>query len=87
MEDACCAGLLIHRVNVLRGRGVRTGDSGAAALALARAGIRDLPATLRRSAAGRALRKLDRDADVAFCAQLNLHDVVPVYEQHRIELS
>ncbi|HEX6693721.1 MAG TPA: 2-phosphosulfolactate phosphatase [Longimicrobiales bacterium] len=87
MEDACCAGLLIHRVNVLRGRGVRTGDSGAAALALARAGTRDLPGTLRRTAAGRALRKLDRDADVAFCAQLNLHDVVPVFEQHRIELS
>ncbi len=86
-EDACCAGLLTHRLGKLGGRRLHTDDAARAAMALARRGMRNLTATLSRSAAGRALHRLGRDADIAFCAQIDLHDVVPVFEQHRIELS
>ncbi len=86
LEDAVCAGVLVHRVRAGSGRKPSLDDGAVAAMVLA-GRSRDLGATLRRSAAGRALHRLGRGEDVTFCAQLDLHDAVPVFGQHRIELS
>ncbi len=86
LEDAVCAGILVHRVRTAGGVRLRLDDGARAAITLA-GHSQDLETTLLRSAAGRDLRRLGRGNDVTFCAQLDLHDAVPVFEQHRIELS
>ena len=85
LEDACAAGVLAERIAATRR--VRLDDGGRAAVTLAGRYGRNLELALKRSAAGRALSRLGRGRDVTFCAQLDLHDVVPVYENYRIELS
>ncbi|MEO5510319.1 MAG: 2-phosphosulfolactate phosphatase [Longimicrobiales bacterium] len=86
LEDAVCAGVLVQRLRTARRVPLQLDDGAHAALTLA-SRSRDMRATLRRSAAGRALRELGRGDDVTFCAQVDLHDAVPVFEQYRIELS
>jgi 2-phosphosulfolactate phosphatase len=85
LEDAVCAGVLVQRLRAVGRAPLRLDDGARAAVTLAGRGT--LEATLQRSAAGRALRHIGRGDDVTFCAQLDLHAVVPVFEQHRIELS
>jgi 2-phosphosulfolactate phosphatase len=86
LEDAVCAGILVRRIREARKSGVQLDDGARAALVLA-GRARNLRATLKRSAAGRALYELGRGDDVTFCAQVDLHDAVPVFEQYRIELT
>lgn len=85
LEDAVCAGVLVQRVRAVGRAPLRLDDGARAAITLAGRGT-SLETTLRRSAAGRGLRRIGRGDDIAFCAQLDLHNVVPVFEQHRIEL-
>ena len=85
IEDAVCAGVLVQRIRAVGRAPLRLDDGARAAITLAGRG--DLTRTLQRSAAGRALRRIGRGDDIAFCAQLDRHAVVPVFEQHRIELS
>jgi 2-phosphosulfolactate phosphatase len=86
LEDAVCAGVLVQRLRTTRRAVLKLDDGARAAVALA-SRSRDIAGTLRRSAAGRALTRLGRSDDVTFCAQLDVHDAVPVFEQYRIELS
>lgn len=83
-EDAYCAGVILRELRALR-RGVRTGDAGRAAQRLA--GSRSVAGVLRATAAAQRLLELGMDRDVDFCAQLHLHDAVPVFDEHRIELT
>lgn len=85
-EDAYCAGLILRRLRRLRSR-VRSDDAGRAVLRLLGRGERSAYPVLRRSAAARRLLELDLGADVQFCAQIDLHDVLPVFLEQRVELA
>ncbi|MEX0907569.1 MAG: 2-phosphosulfolactate phosphatase [Gemmatimonadota bacterium] len=83
LEDAACAGR-IARVVRHQVEGVRGNDALRASLRIARR-----PPTARglgRTAAGARLRELGRYDDLAFCAREDLHDVVPVLDEHRVRL-
>lgn len=83
LEDALCAGRILRRARALGAR-FRRNDAGLAAERMA--GRPTAEAVLGRTAAGRRLRELGRDEDIAFCARENLYTVVPVLEEHRIRL-
>lgn len=85
-EDAFCAGMVLRRLRRLRPR-VRTDDAGRAVLRLLGRGQAPPAPVLRRSAAARRLLELGLGQDVAFCAQVDLHDVVPTFVEQRIELT
>jgi 2-phosphosulfolactate phosphatase len=82
-EDAVCAGriagIIRRRVRRLQGN-----DAMRAASRLARRPI--TPRLLAETAAGSRLREIGRSDDLAFCAQEDLHNVVPVFDGHRIQL-
>lgn len=83
LEDALCAGRIARRVRE-RVAALRGNDAmhAAARLAARPASV----ARLFRTAAGHRLRELGRQEDVRFCAQEDLHAVVPVFDEHRIRL-
>ncbi|HSJ25871.1 MAG TPA: 2-phosphosulfolactate phosphatase [Longimicrobiales bacterium] len=83
MEDALCAGLMIRLVRKVTGR-VGGNDAALASVRLARSSV--TPGQLARTAAGRRLHELGLGQDVKFCAQQDLHEVVPVLGEHRITL-
>ncbi|HSJ14008.1 MAG TPA: 2-phosphosulfolactate phosphatase [Longimicrobiales bacterium] len=85
LEDAYCAGLLVRALRQLR-PGVHTDDGGRAALRLVGRGRDALP-VLERTAAARRITERGLERDVRFCAQVDVHDVVPVFDGHRIELT
>jgi 2-phosphosulfolactate phosphatase len=87
LEDAVGAGILVQRIRTIGRVPLRLDDGARAAVALATRNAGNLTAILQRTAAGRALRRLGRNEDIAYCAQLDVHTAVPVFEQHRIELS
>jgi 2-phosphosulfolactate phosphatase len=83
LEDAICAGRIARHVRELAGT-VTGNDALGATLRLSRS----MPSvrTLSRSAAGRRLDEIGRHDDIAFCAQENRYDAVPVLDEHRIRL-
>jgi len=85
-EDAYCAGLVLRRLRRLQPR-VRTDDAGRAVLRLLGRGQGSPLPVLRRSAAARRLLELGLGQDVQFCAQVDLHEVVPAFIEQRIELT
>jgi 2-phosphosulfolactate phosphatase len=87
IEDAVSAGFLTQRIRAVGKIPLRLDDGARAAITLAARSHGDAAAILQRSAAGRALRRIGRGEDIQFCSQVDRHAVVPVFEQHRIELS
>ena len=85
-EDAYCAGVILRRLRRLRSR-VRSDDAGRAVLRLLGRGEGSAYPVLRRSAAARRLLELGLGADVQFCAQIDLHDVLPTFLEQRVELA
>lgn len=85
-EDAYAAGVILRRLRRLRSR-VRPDDAGRAVLRLLGRGQGSALPVLRRAAAARRLAELDLGRDVQFCAQLDLHDVLPVFLEQRVELA
>lgn len=83
LEDAMCAGRIARHVRQLAGR-VAGNDALTATLRLSRR--TPSARTLAHTAAGRRLADIGRHEDIAFCAQENRYDVVPVLDEHRIRL-
>jgi 2-phosphosulfolactate phosphatase len=84
IDDALCAGRIARRLadetKVVLG-------NDAAITAVRTTTRRPIRAReLARTAAGRQLRDIGLSADIAFCAQEDRHDVVPVLEEHRLRL-
>jgi 2-phosphosulfolactate phosphatase len=83
LEDAICAGRIARAMRRRQRRLVRND----AALAAERLAARPPSVQLlSRTAAGRRLRELGRDDEIAFCAREDLYQVVPVLEEHRVRL-
>jgi len=89
LEDAICAGALIRRVAAAAGLDEGGGDwNDAARLAAeyARGMEGSLETVLRGTAAGRQLIEAGLEADIAYCATLDRHRIVPELRDHQMTL-
>lgn len=79
LEDGLCAGCIAHAVRMAAcGENVELGDFAAAMENAYTAAAYRLEDDLRRSASGRRLARIGREDDIAYCAAVDLLDVVPV---------
>lgn len=87
LEDAVCAGEMVRALAEARPDAEwRLNDAAQAALELAR--LHPDPAALfPRTAAGHAIAAAGLEEDLAFCARVDLHDIVPVLDDRQITLS
>ncbi|HYH81876.1 MAG TPA: 2-phosphosulfolactate phosphatase [Longimicrobium sp.] len=87
LEDAVCAGRMAAAVMAAAGEGAEweLNDAAIAALALSESHD-DLEALFAATAAGKQILEAGLDADLAFCAQVDRHDVVPVFHDRQITL-
>lgn len=87
LEDAVCAGQLAAAVMAARSEDTWEMNDGArAALALAEA-YPDPEAMFPQTAAGRAIIDAGLGDDLAYCAQRDLRDVLPVLQDRQITVS
>lgn len=83
LEDAVCAGRIARHVRDLGGR-PQGNDALRAALKLSSSQV--TARSLGQTAAGRRLEEIGRHDDLVFCARENVHDAVPVLDEHRVRL-
>lgn len=81
MDDALCAGHLVHLLMEGAEADVESAsptlnDAARASMALARS-VEPTEVFLASTAAGRALAEIGMDGDLALCAGMDRHDVVP----------
>lgn len=86
IEDALCAGMLLARLAELSENSLALEDAGRAVVALAKA-FKMNAKFLAQTAAGRALAAIGLEEDVAWCAHLDAHDLVPLLEERMIRRS
>lgn len=87
LEDALCAGSIARRIRAARpARSTRFNDAAITAMLMAGRYENSLERALRRTAAGRRLAELGRSADIAFCAQVDRYDQVPIVRERRVTL-
>lgn len=85
LEDAACAGYLLHLLEKHNGREIRPSNDGAwVALRLGRRAPRTPLRLLRQSAHGRRLLGAGFGADLSLCAEVDAHDVLPVFRDYMI---
>jgi 2-phosphosulfolactate phosphatase len=88
LDDAVTAGRMIGALMEARPDAEWTMNDGArAAQALGRAFDGDAATLFAETAAGRQVADAGLEADLAFCAQTNLRDVVPVLQDRSITLN
>ncbi len=87
LEDAVCAGALIRGIQERLAGPHRWNDAALASVQLARRHLPRIAATLRRTTAGRQLIEEGFEADLAFCAQLDLYDLVPHLRDRQVTLQ
>lgn len=80
LEDACCAGLLVARLQAAASHA----PSDAALLAAAAAASPDLLATFRAARTGRALQAVGLDDEVVLAARIDTCDVVAALRAGRV---
>jgi 2-phosphosulfolactate phosphatase len=85
LDDALCAGLILHRLSGDLKRGLIGNDAARVVLDIAEKYSPD-EAFLRGTRAGQALEEIGLDADLAFCASLDRHALVPEMKERRIGL-
>ena len=80
MEDAVCAGMLIHLLSEDGTVELGLDDAGMAALLLYRAAAKDLAGMMRQTAGGRYLESIGFAEDVALCSAIDTVPVLPVLD-------
>ncbi|MGW8266966.1 MAG: 2-phosphosulfolactate phosphatase [Longimicrobiales bacterium] len=85
MDDALCAGLLLKKLVETEGVEVRGNDAARAVMDIAEQYLPD-EAFLRSTKAGQALEEIGMEGDLAFCALLDRHAIVPEMKERRISL-
>ncbi len=86
LEDALCAGMLALGLRERLERAPRTNDAAAVAMSLARRASGRMERWLGRSAAGRQLKEIGLADDVAYCAAVDRHTVVPRLKERQVSL-
>lgn len=85
LEDAVCAGELATRLMKARPDDWQLNDDALAATALAKT-YDSGPDLFRRTTAGKLIIGAGLESDLAFCAQVDRHDIVPVLHDRNITL-
>ncbi|MEO0540825.1 MAG: 2-phosphosulfolactate phosphatase family protein [Cyanobacteria bacterium P01_A01_bin.105] len=81
LEDTVCAGAIAHQIAATSGQSLidlAGNDSLVAAVSLYQQWQDDLPGLLRTASHGQRLLRLNNTTDLAYCAQLDVMDIVPV---------
>ncbi len=86
LDDAFCAGLILEHLQLENPGEVRLNDGAQVAVGLA-GGFVLSETLLARTAAGQALTSIGLGKDIAFCAQRDLHAVVPEMRDSVIRVS
>lgn len=86
LEDAVCAGMLLHLLADDLPRGPHPGDAATAALALYKSHARGIQRMLQRSEHGTALKDLGAAGDVLACAGIDTVPVVPLWDGSTLRL-
>lgn len=84
-EDLACAGAII--AVLIESQAYQLTDGALAALAIFKDWRESLPALLSQSFSGKNIASLGYADDILYCAQLDMLDVVPVYQNKRITAS
>jgi 2-phosphosulfolactate phosphatase len=84
MEDAVCAGMFAQRLRERLGGTIRRNDGAAAAMSMAGRYGKSLERMFRGSAAGRHIVEAGLADDLAFCAELDRHTVVPELKDREV---
>lgn len=82
-EDLACAGAIIAAL----GQDYQLTDGALASQAIFGAWHNSLPVLLRQSFSGRNITRLGYADDITYCAQLDLLNVVPIYQNKQIVAS
>jgi len=85
MDDALCAGLLLKKLRDGGAENQTMNDAGRVVLDLAEK-YEPTEAFLRSTRAGQALEEIGMDGDLAFCASMDRHTIVPEMRERRIGL-
>ncbi len=86
LEDAVCAGMLVHLLNEDEDAGLVLSDAGTAAHALYRAHAKSLQKMLRQTEDGKVLAALGFSADIPYCAGVDTVPVLPFLEDNALRL-
>lgn len=84
LEDAICAGAIILGIQSRVAESLELNDAAATAAVLARSYMSDLEEALYQTAAGRQLVDAGLGEDVAFCASVDRHLVVPQFRDRQV---
>ncbi len=87
LEDAVCAGLVIHEMRKASSVPLGLEDAAAAAETLYRAHHKDIPGMLMQSSHGKRLSGLGFGSDLPLCGRVNVTRHVPVCRGGRIVLD
>ena len=85
MDDALCAGLLLKKLQDGGAENSTMNDAGRVVLDLVEK-YEPTEAFLRSTRSGQALEEIGMDGDLAFCASLDRHAIVPEMRERRIGL-
>jgi 2-phosphosulfolactate phosphatase len=85
LEDALCAGFLVKHIQATGPSVLRLNDAGRVALELAERHEPEV-AFLASTSAGRALGTIGFEEDLAICAEVDRHPLLPVMTERRIAL-
>lgn len=83
LEDAVCAGLMAQRLMKARSAEWVLNDGARAAISLAQS-FGASEELFRTTAGGRAIADAGLEEDLPFCAQADLHDVLPILHERNI---
>jgi len=86
LEDALCAGRIAARVMEARPGEWALNDGARAAVVLA-GQMEPTEELFRQAAGGRAIVEAGLEGDLAYCAQIDLHDILPVLQDRNITLA
>ncbi len=85
LDDTICAGLIVNQL--LEGGPWTPTDTALLARQSANDQATQIRELLSQAASGQALKRLALEADLDFCAQLNLYNLVPRVEEGRVVIS
>jgi 2-phosphosulfolactate phosphatase len=86
MEDAVCAGMLIHKLVETNGRAVEFGDAGAASLALYKNHNKSLYKMVKSTEHGQYLEEIGLGDDLKICAEVDTIPVLPMLVGNVVKL-
>ena len=86
LEDAVCAGMLVHLLSEDAGVGLVLSDAGVAAHSLYRAHSKSLQKMLRQTEDGKVLTGLGFEADLPYCAGVDTVPVLPLLDDNALRL-